>query len=207
MYPKTIQKLIDRFSRFPTVGPRTAARFVFYLLKLSPQETEELIYDIQSLREHIILCSFCFNSFEKEQEEQTLCTICQNSSRKATLCIVEKESDLETLEKTGAYQGVYFVLGGTVGALKKEDIQTIPMEELKKRVEKPNEFGLPYSALEEIIIATNPTTEGEATALYLERTLKSLTISVTRLARGLPVGAELEYSDEETLRSSLENRK
>lgn len=209
MYPKTIQRLIERFSKFPTVGPRTAARFVFYILKLSQQETEELIDEIQKLRKNIRLCHFCFNPFDTSDadSQDTLCALCSQSSREPQLCIVEKESDLEAIEKTKTYNGYYFVLGGTTGSLKQEDLKHIRTEELKERVAEPEKYGIPHSSLKEIIIAINPTTEGEATALYIERLCSSFHIPITRLGRGLPIGGELEYADEETLRSAFEGRK
>jgi len=195
MYSQSIQKLIKIFTKFPTIGPRTASRFVFYLLKLSKEETEELIQSISTLKEKVKLCSFCFKSFEGEGE---LCEICQNPQRdKTLLCIIEKETDLVPIEKTQKYQGRYFILGGNIGKLKQEDIKKLRIKELKERVKD----------VKEVIIATNATTEGEATALYLERILKPLNIKITRLGRGLPVGGELEYADEETLSSALERRK
>ena len=197
MYPKTIQNLIGFFSKFPTVGPRTAARFVFYLLKLKGEEVKELTSSILNLKENIRMCSLCFLPFEGEGY---LCQICQDKTRdKSLLCVVEKEPDLESLEKTKKYRGLYFILGGTVSSLRKEDIKQLRGEGLLKRAEDPQ--------IKEIIIATNPTTEGEATALYIERLLKPLNKKITRLGRGLPVGAELEYADEETLSSALEGRK
>lgn len=197
MYPPLIQKLIDLFSKFPTVGPRTAARFVFYLLKLSKEETEELISTISKIREKVKLCKSCFLPFESEGE---LCQICSNPGRdKTLLCIIEKESDLLSIENTKKYKGLYFILGGTISTLKKEGAKELRKDELLSRV-KSSEF-------KEIIIAINPTTEGETTALYLERLLKPLGKKITRLGRGLPVGAELEYADEETLGSALEGRK
>ena len=205
MYPPSIQKLIDQFSKFPTVGPRTAARFVFYLLKLSKEEIDILVKSIINLKNSVKICSFCFNSFEGEAD---LCPICQDTSReRALLCIVEKETDLISLEKTKKYNGLYFILGGTVSTLKKEDIKQLRAKELLERIKNPSAFDLPHPEFKEVIIATNPTTEGEATALYLERTLKPLNKKITRLGRGLPVGGELEYADAETLSSALEGRK
>ncbi|MDI6591808.1 MAG: recombination mediator RecR [Patescibacteria group bacterium] len=204
-YPPLIQKLIDLFSKFPTVGPRTATRLVFYLLRSSKGEIEELIKSISALKQEIKICPFCFNFFEGEGE---LCQICADPSRdKTLLCIVEKESDLISIEKTKKYNGLYFILGGTVSTLKKEDIKKIRTEELLERIKNPEKFGISQADFKELIIATNPTTEGEATALYLERILKPLNKKITRLGRGLPVGGELEYADEETLSSALESRK
>lgn len=201
MYPKSIQKLIDVFSRFPGIGPRTASRFVFYLLRSSDEDIQALVEALQGLRKSIRQCTFCFDSFEVSEDEQHtgLCSICRDQSRDhSLLCVVEKESDLETLEKTKQYRGRYFVLGGVNDILKKDGLQNLKVQELKERI---------TDELAEIILALNPTTEGEAAVLYLERTLKPLGKKITRLGRGLPVGGELEYADDETLRSALEGRK
>jgi recombination protein RecR len=196
-HPDSIQKLIDIFSKFPTVGPRTAARFVFYLTRFSPEQTEELINSIKKMRESVRLCSSCFNPFESEKTEQVICSICQDPSRdKSLLCIVEKEADLSSIENTKRYKGLYFVLSGTVG-LKKE--KSIKIEELKEKIKN--------GGFKEIIIAINPTSEGETTSLFLERELKMFNIKTTRLGRGLPIGGELEYADDETLSSAFDGRK
>lgn len=203
MYPKSIQKLIEIFSKFPTVGPRTAARFVFYLLKLSKEEVEELTKSISQLKDQIKLCQFCFNPFDPSTDsgqESELCQICQKPERdKSQLLVIEKESDLASIENTKKYKGRYFILGGTVSAFKKKDVENLRAEKLLKRAKEPE--------IKEIILALNPTTEGTATILYLERLLKPLNKKISRLGRGLPVGAELEYADEETLSSALETRK
>jgi recombination protein RecR len=198
MYPKTIQKLIDLFSKFPTVGPRTASRFVFYLLKLPKEEIEKLVSAISELKKEVKICESCFNPFEGEGK---LCQICSNPMRdKSLLCIVANETDLMAIEKTKKYNGLYFILGGTVSALKKADLEKLRIKELEEKIKTRPE-------IKEIILALNPNTEGQATALYLERFLKPLNKKITRLGRGLPVGGELEYADEETLTSALENRK
>jgi len=201
MYPKTIQKLIDLFSKFPTVGPRTAARFVFYLIKLPQTELEELSSYLKKLKESIKMCSWCFNSFDLSagSEQENLCPICKDSLRnKEMICIVEKETDLTAIEKTKKYKGLYFVLGGIIN-LKKKDKKDIRIEQLKERI-KNNGF-------KEIIIAINPTTEGEITRLLLERELRPFNIKITHLGRGLPMGGELEYADPDTLSSSFDSRK
>lgn len=190
-YPPSIQKLIDLFSHFPTVGPRTASRFVFYLMRLTDQEIKEILEAISDLRKNIKICSFCFNTFEFSQTETTLCPICSDPSRdKNLLCLVEKENDLNTLEKTNKYKGLYFILG-----------ETSP-EKLSQLVEK-----IKSKDFKEIIIAVNPTTEGQSKILQIERFLKPLNIKTSRLGLGLPIGAELEYADEETLSSALESRR
>jgi recombination protein RecR len=198
VYSPTIQKLIDLFSKFPTVGPRTAARFVFYLMQKPKEEIEELIESISNLKKNIKICPLCFGPFEGEEE---FCQICSQPSRdKSLLCIVANEIDLQALEKIKKYQGLYFVLGGTVSRLRKADIEKLRIKELEKRLKNDRE-------IKEVILALNPTAEGEATSLYLERLLKPLNKKISRLARGLPVGGELEYADQETLSSALEGRK
>lgn len=204
-YSPTIQKLIDLFSKFPTIGPRTAGRFVFYLRNADKKEVKELLTSIINLRKNVKICSFCFNAFETEGN---LCGICSETKRnKNLLCIVEKETDLISLEKIKKYKGLYFILGGTVSKLRKEDVEKLRTKELLERIKNPARFGIPNLKIQEAILAINPTTEGEATTLYLERILKPLGIKTTRLGRGLPVGAELEYADDETLGSALEGRK
>lgn len=212
-YPPSIQKLITLFSQFPTVGPRTAGRFVFYLLKKDKEEITELVKAISDLKKEIKICSFCFNLFEPSEALAKegnihLCPICQNPVRNKTLlCVVEKETDLLAIEKTKKYKGLYFILGGTISKMKKEDLKNLRTKELTERLSHPEKFGIPIADFQEIIIAINPTAEGETTALYLERILKSLNKKITRLGRGLPTGGELEYADEETLERALEGRK
>lgn len=210
MQSKTIQKLIDIFSKFPTVGPRTAARFVFYLLRLPKEEVDNLISAISQLKNNIKTCEFCFKPFEPSAETPIglVCEICRDVRRdRSLLCIVANETDLMAIEKTKKYNGLYFILGGTVSAFKKTDIEKLRIKELEEKVKNNRE-------IKEIILAINPTTEGETTALYLERILKPWTSGelaelkkISRLGRGLPLGAELEYADEETLSSALEGRR
>ncbi len=204
----SIQKLIEIFRRFPTVGSRTAGRFVYYLLKLQKNKTDELINAILELKSKIKLCQQCFNPFESEG---SLCPICKDGSRnKNILCVVEKESDLISIENTGKFNGLYFILGGTVGTMRKEDLNSLRIEELKKRIRERN--------FSEIIVALNPTPEGRATSVLVEQSIREVWLNekpagpepsrrITHLARGIPVGGELEYADEETLESALEGRK
>lgn len=207
MYPEPIQKLASLFSRLPGIGPRMGARLAFHLLKVSEREVQEFGEAILQLGLRMRLCAFCFNPFDFAQGK-SLCTICADTGRvKTMLCVVEKESDLEALEATRAYRGLYFVLGGTVGMLRKIDMRHLRIDELKERIADPKKFGVASPGFSEAILAMNLTTEGEATALYLERVFGQLDIKTTRLGRGLPVGGELEYSDSETLRQSLENRR
>jgi len=197
----TINKLIDLFKKFPTVGPRTAARFVYYLLRLPPSKIEELIEVIKELKNKVKLCQFCFNPFEGEG---FYCQICSDPARnKNILCVVEKEADLLSIENTNSYKGLYFILGATVSTLKEEKLSLLRLKEFKSRIEQNN--------FSEIIIALNPTPEGRTTSLLIEsiikETKKSPSPKITHLAKGIPVGGELEYADPETLTSALEGRK
>jgi len=197
----SIDKLINIFRKFPTVGSRTAGRFVYYLMKQPKEKVDELINAIQELKIKTKLCQFCFNPFEGDA---TFCPICQSANRnKNLLCIVEKETDLISIENTRKYNGLYFILGGSLFMMKKEDISNLRIAELKERVAKNN--------FSEIVIALNPTPEGVATSVLVERAIKEINplpvAKITHLAKGLPVGGELEYADEETLESAFEGRK
>lgn len=210
----SIKKLADLFAKFPTVGTRTAARFVFYLINLPKQEVKELMVAMGELKNRIKFCHFCFNPHEGQEN---LCYICKDSSRnKQLLCIVEKENDLITIENTKKYRGLYFILGGTL-TFRNNTGENLRLTELRERVKDPQKFDLPLlpdllkNNFTEIIIATNPTPEGKATSLLVQRYLKELpefpNFKITHLAQGLPVGGELEYADEETLESAFEGRK
>jgi recombination protein RecR len=197
----SIERLKNIFREFPTVGPRTAGRFVYHLLRSPSASVEELILALQQLKANVKLCKFCFNPFEGSEK---LCLICRNPARnKNLLCIVEKEADLLSLESTKKFSGLYFILGGTVAMMRKEDISRLRAEELKKRIVQNN--------FSEIIVALNSTPEGRATSVLVEAIIKESTKApgpkITHLAKGLPVGGELEYADEETLESALEGRK
>jgi len=210
MFSKSVQKLVNLFSEFPTIGPRTASRFVFYLIQLPKEKVEELVASIQELKSKIRFCSFCFNPFETSDSEKTLCEICENNSRdRSSLCVVEKETDLISIEKTKKYRGLYFIFGGTVATLKKNDIEKLRVEELGDRLRSPQGFGI-ITIFKEIIIAINPTPEGKATSILIEKTIKKTLKDnlpkITHLGLGLPVGGELEYADEETLENAFERR-
>jgi len=202
----SIEKLKEIFAKFPTVGPRTAGRFVYYLIKQPKEKLNELVATIQELSNKIKLCKLCFQPFEGQTE---ICTICQNPARnKSLLCIVEKEADLLSIEITKKYNGLYFVLGGTIGTMKEEEIASLRITELKKRVSENNFL--------EIIVALNSTQEGRATSVLIENSIKESfgmaqnlrpAPKITHLAKGIPVGGELEYADEETLESALLGRK
>lgn len=197
----SIERLKNLFRKFPTVGPRTAGRFVFYLAKQPKERLDELLFAINELKNKIKLCQMCFNPFEGNEN---ICQICSNPARiKNLLCVVEKEADLSTIENTRKYKGLYFILGGTVATMRKEDLAHLRIEELKARIKNQN--------LSEIIIAINPTVEGKATSSLIESVIKQTFISpafkVTHLAKGIPVGGELEYADDETLESAFEGRR
>ena len=198
-YPNSVQRLIGLFSKFPTIGTRTSSRFVLYLLGRPEEEIRELSKEILNLKKNVKTCSMCFDFFEY-YDGKKYCAICINPQRdKSKLCLVEKSADFLAIENTNKYNGLYFVLGSTVSSLMKEGFKN-RIKELKKRIK--DDF-----LIKEIIIATNSTTQGEATALYLERLLESSNKKVVKLARGLPVGGELEYADEETISSAFEQRK
>jgi recombination protein RecR len=198
MYPPAIQNLINRFSKFPTVGPRTAARFVFYLLRQDNKSIKELLAAIADLKNKIKLCPACFDTYESEKP---LCPICADSKRdKNLLCVIASETDLAAIEKTKTYKGRYFVLGGTVSGLRKESDKHLRTPALVERMKNDR-------VIAEVILAINPTSDGLATIDYLEEKLKPLTKKITKLGLGLPLGGELEYADDETLSSSLSGRK
>ena len=208
MYTKQVQKLIDSFSKFPGVGPKTAARFVFYLLESPTSEIEGLIEDIAVLKKSLSQCKFCFKFFNspEKQAQGELCEICSNQSRKSGfLCVVEKETDLVSIEKNRFYKGLYFILGGTISSMKEEEIGALRIKELEQRIKNPQNWGV-KNKVSEVILALNPTVEGESTALYIEIKLKNLDIKITRLGCGLPRGGEVEYADKQTLLSAFKHR-
>lgn len=206
MHSQTLQKLVEKFSAFPGVGQRTATRFVLYLIKLPKNEFQQLIKALIELKKKVKLCNFCFSPFENYKEK--LCQICKDPARDRTLlCIVEKETDLFSLEKTKKYKGLYFILGGAISNFTPKELKKLRFEKLLERIKNPQKFGLLDANFKEILIATNPTTEGETTRLYLEKILKPSKLKITSLGKGLPRGGELEYADEETISFALEAKK
>lgn len=196
MLPKSIQNLISELSRFPSVGPRTAARYVFWLLKQPNAEVERLGETIKNLKSQLRLCKICFN-----YSDQEFCSICADTKRdRGTICLVEDPLDIPPLERTNKYTGVYHVLGGLINPQKDIGPENLRVKELMRRIQNPD------APAKEIIIALNPTTYGDATSLHLANLLKSVPIKTTRLARGLPTGADMEYADEITLSQALDNR-
>jgi recombination protein RecR len=201
MIPKQIKETIEAFSKFPTVGERTATRFSLYLLSLPEDKAEEVCDIILALKKEVKRCGFCFNPFTSAKKDQKLCEICRDKKRdkNKTICMVEKENDLWQMEKTKKYSGRYFILGGKMEFLKENPLGKLRVEELKKRIEeyKPKE----------IILAISPTVQGNLTMDYIKRVLKPYNLKITRLGQGLPLGGEVEYADDETLESALEGRK
>lgn len=209
MYPAPIQKLIDLFSRFPGIGPRQATRFAFFLLKENDALVEELRAALQVASERVGTCKECFRMMERENADIGACGLCRDPRRdRGLIAIVEKESDMQNLEKTGAYHGLYHVLGGVISPLDTESPKKIRLRELYERVANIAK----NNGRCEVILATNTTTEGDTTALYIERILSPLrekhpAFTVSRLGRGLSLGSELEYIDEVTIKNALQNRK
>jgi recombination protein RecR len=194
--PQTpIQNLIDKFARLPSIGPKSAERLVFYLLKSNPKNLEEMAQSLLELKNSIIKCDLCHN-----YSESNPCPICSDVKRnKQSICIVSKPQDVIVLEKTNAFGGVYFILGGSINSSRDS-------EEVDARI---NEFinRIKMTPPQEIILALNPDIDGETTMLYLNKAIKQFpNIKVSRLARGLPIGADLEYADEMTLESALKGR-
>ena len=197
--PKAIQQLIDSFERLPGVGPKTAQRLTFYLLHVPQTELDIFAQSLQGLKRNTVLCSTCFSIGEKNP-----CSICDDSARDHTMiCVVEQPLDVLALEKNGKYKGVYHVLHGMIDPLNSIGPDEIYIHQLLQRVTNGK-----ADTVREVILATNPTMEGEATAMYISRQLKNQaqTIKVSRIGRGLPIGADIEYADEITLQRAMEGR-
>ncbi len=195
MYEGPIQDLIDELSRLPGIGPKSAQRLAFYLVKAPPDEAKRLAEAIVRAKERIAFCRECGNVAEGE-----LCRICRDESRdRSVLCVVEEPKDAATIERAGVVKGRYHVLGGAISPLDGIGPEDLHVHELLGRVER--------DGVTEVILATNPNLEGNATAMYVAALLKPTGVKVTRLASGLPVGGDLEYADEITLSQALEGRR
>lgn len=196
--PKAIQNLIESFEKLPGIGQKTAQRLTFYLLHVPQGELESFSNSIQNLKKGTIICSTCF-----AVDEADPCSICSNSERdKSIVCVVEEPLDVLALEKNGRYKGVYHVLHGKIDPLNNIGPDEIYIKQLLDRIANHE------SRIMEIILATNPTMEGEATAMYISKQLKTnnLELRITRIGRGLPTGADIEYADELTLQRAMEGR-
>ncbi len=189
-----LEELIDEFRKMPSVGTKSAERMAFYVLGLTTEETNDLAGAILRAHENIHQCTVCRNLTEAE-----VCPICQNDARdKSIICVVENPRDVIAFERTHEYKGLYHVLHGAISPMNGVGPEDLTVKELLARLQD--------DTVDEVIMATNPTVEGEATAMYIGRLLKPLGIKVTRLAYGVPVGADLEYADEVTLSRALQGR-
>jgi len=205
MYPELIKKLIKSLSDLPGLSERAATRYVFHFLKKPAKDIEDLAKNLLHLKKDIVLCSRCYNIAQKGKNKiETLCVICQDKKRTETkICLVEKISDIERIENAHFYNGVYHVLGGLLNPVKGITPQKLTFSRLINRLKifKKNNKN------PELIIALNPTREGDLTTNYLKEILQPLKIKITRLARGIPTGGEIQYADEDTLKESFSQRK
>ena len=194
-YSPSIEKLIEAFEKLPSIGSKTAARLAFYILNSSEEETKEFVNSILEAKKNLKYCSVCYNISDTDP-----CMICANKGRdKSVICVVEDVKDIVAMEKTHEFKGVYHVLHGSISPMNGVGPDDIKIKELLSR--------LMDGDVKEIILATNPRVEGEATAMYLSKLIKPLGIKVTRIAHGIPVGGDLEYTDEITLSKALEGRR
>ena len=192
--PRPVQALIDELSRLPGIGPKTASRLTYFLLRQPAEQTRALAEALATLKEQIRFCSVCFNMTESDP-----CPLCNDEQRDATaLCVVEEPLDVIAIERTRSFRGRYHVLHGAVSPVDDIGPDDLRIKELLGRLRD--------GKLKEVIIATNPSYEGEATAMYLQKQIAPMGLKVTRLARGLPVGGDLEYADETTLARAVEGR-
>lgn len=198
--PKAVSNLIESFERLPGIGPKSAQRLTFYLLHVPQNELDKFSESVKNLKLNTVLCSICFSIGETDP-----CSICADTQRdRSTICVVEEPLDVLSVERNGKYHGIYHVLHGRIDPLNNIGPDEIYIGQLLKRVKNPNGFG----EVKEIILATNPTMEGEATAMYILKQLRveNAKLKITRIGRGLPVGADLEYADEMTLQRAMEGR-
>lgn len=194
-YSPSIEKLIESFEKLPSIGHKTAVRLAFHMLDLNQEDTNEFINSIINAKANLKYCSICYNVSDTDP-----CPICNSSKRdKSIICVVEDVRDIMAMERTHEFKGVYHVLHGTISPMNGIGPEDIKIKELLNR--------LGQNDIKEIIIATNPRVEGEATAIYLSKIIKPLGIKVTRIAHGIPVGGDLEYTDEITLSKALEGRR
>ena len=196
MFPKTFQKLIEHFTNLPSVGPKMAERLVLHLFKQDKLQVEALANDLKELVNNLNFCRECHHIAEQGGQ----CLICASKQRdRQTICVAEDPLDVISIEKTKAYNGLYYILGGSLSVMSSKEIAGLNFDHLVRRIKD--------ESIKEVIIATNPTTDGDTTALYLVRILKPLNVKVTRLGRGMPTGGDIEYADEVTISSALEGRK
>jgi recombination protein RecR len=189
-----LQKAIDELSKLPSIGKKSALRLAIHLLKSDDEKVNELVEAIQGLKKNLRFCKICYNISTEE-----VCDICKNPKRdKSIICVVEEASDIIAIEKTNEYNGLYHVLGGVLNPLRGEGVESLKIKELFKRLED--------GEVKEVLLALNPDAEGDATSLYLAKELKKYNVKVSRIARGLPIGGELEFADEATIGRALLGR-
>lgn len=201
-YPAPLARLVQELSKLPGIGEKTAARLAFHMLKGKKDDVFNLADSIGKLRKEMGLCRICFGFSEVDAQsgETSVCIICRNPERdRQSICVVEEPSDLIAVERSQEFRGLYHVLHGTISPLDGIGPDALRIKELLARIKS--------EVVQEIIVATNPTMDGEATALYLSKVIKPLGVSVTRIARGLPMGGDLEYTDAVTLGKALEGRR
>ena len=193
--PEPVVRLIEAFAQLPGIGPKTASRLTFYLLRRPAEQAETLADALRDLKQKIVFCSVCYNI-----TEQNPCTVCRDEARdRSIICVVEEPLDVVAIDRTGEYRGLYHVLHGAISPVEGIGPDELRINELLARLKD--------EPAQEVLLATNPNLEGEATAMYLARLLQPLGVRVTRLARGLPVGGDLEYADAVTLGRALEGRR
>ena len=198
----SVEKLIDEFSKLPGIGKKTAQRMAFYILKSKKETAEALAQALLDVKEKVHYCSICFNITEEDP-----CSICKDQKRdRSIICVVEEANDVVALEKTNQYKGLFHVLGGVLSPLDGIGPDDLKIKELLLRLKGPKDPASREKQVKEVILATNPNTEGEATAIYIAKLIKPLGIKVTRIARGLPAGGDLEYADQVTLANAIEGR-
>ncbi|MCK5416433.1 recombination protein RecR [Candidatus Parcubacteria bacterium] len=195
-YPHAIESLISQFSQLPTVGPKTAERYVFYLLTKKPEELAYLGNSISTLKNNLSVCKNCFTI-----SEESPCKICSDKSRNSDiLCIVSRPQDMHSIESTKEFNGLYHILGGTINTIEGIGPEQLTIKQLVNKIKKQD--------IKEVVLALSPTLEGETTSMYITKLIKEFfeKVLITRLAKGLPMGADLEYADEITLSNALKYR-
>lgn len=193
--PRSVERLIEELNRLPGIGPKTASRLTFYLLRSPEEQVQALAKAVGELHEKVVTCAVCLNIAETSP-----CSICGDAQRdRSVICVVEEPLDVLAIERTGRYDGLYHVLHGAISPVEGVGPEDLKIDELRRRLQT--------NQIQEVILATNPNLEGESTAMYISRQLGSLGVRVTRLAHGLPMGGDLEYADEVTLTRALEGRR
>ena len=195
MLPASVKKLVEQLNILPGIGPKTATRLAFFMLKKNQAELERFADAVRDAKKDLKICSICLNISQTNP-----CTICSDASRdRQIICVVSESQDLQSLERTNEYRGLYHVLGGVLNPLEGITPESLNIKQLINRLET--------DGIKEIILGFNPDLEGESTAMYLQKLLKTSNVKITRLAKGLPSGADIEYADEVTLASALKNRR